>query len=92
MSLKPLAFDRKIAKNSQMHSSIWNQNQIHGMLIVFPVADCSKTLLKRAPRRIDATIVSPTREKMPASASFLCVEMRTPQRIQMGNAMTVHGN
>lgn len=75
-----------------MHSSIWNQNQIHGMLIVFPVSDSSKTLLKSAPRKIVATIVRPTREKMAASASFLCSDMRTSQRIQMGNAMTVHGS
>lgn len=72
-----------------MHSSIWNQNQIHGILIVLPVADSSKTLLRRAPRRIVATIVSPTREKIPVKASFLCEEIRTPQRIQTGNAMTV---
>lgn len=80
---------RDFRGNLHIHSSIWNQNQIHGMLIVLPVADCSNTLLRSAPRKIVATIVSPTREKIPASASFLCREIRTPQRIQMGNAMTV---
>lgn len=71
---------------------MWNQNQIQGMLIVFPSADSWKTLVRIAPRRIVATMVRPTSEKMAPRASFLRVEMRTPQRSQIGKAMTAQVN